>query len=159
MRLITYNSDYRLQLQQLFLDYFNEVHPDEITGDLGDAGGMIDMIIDDDKSIYLVIDKEVVVAYLVVFLHGQYHMTKETVYCEYMYVAESHRSTRAVMYLYGMIGKICNEYQADAIGTTFHTSSNISNNRLVEGEPIATTFRFDLQKQQKYSSKYIKRMR
>ena len=158
MKLITYNTDYKLQLQQLVIDYFNEVHEGEVTGDLSDAGDMIDCAINEGKAIYLVIDKEQVVAYLIVYIQTQYNLTPAIVMCDYMYVTPSHRSTYAIVYLYGMVGKVCNDYQLDAIGSTFANSSNMKNNKIIEGKVIATTYRFKLEEQQAFSSRFIKRM-
>jgi hypothetical protein len=157
MTLVIYEPKHKEQLANLLLDYFDEVHGDDAIGDLSTALAMIDNLTR-TNTIYVIEDNNTITAFLVASILNQFNMTKDIISCDYMYIAPAYRGTKAVMLLYGLIGKMCNELQLDATGTTFHTSSNISNNKRVEGDPIATTYRFQLDKQQKHSSRYISKM-
>jgi len=160
MKLVTYNYSYKQQLSLLLLDYFNELHGDEVVGDVTTAGNMIKELINSNHSIYLLLDDNQesshndIIGFIIVYINDQYGMTKPIIVNEYMYIEPNYRSGRAILYLYTMLGIICDDYQCDGVGTTYSISSNINNNKKLGGIPIATTYRFPLKRVQQITKRY-----
>lgn len=128
--------------------------------DTSNSKNMIDMVTKDNKAIYLLLDSEdIPIGFIITYINNQYNMTTPYIVVEYMYITPLHRSGKAVMYLYTMVGAIVEDNELDVICSTYHTSSNIGNLNLVGGVPIATTYHIDQDTVINKYNKYRKRLR
>lgn len=159
MVLITYKDSYKDSLAELIHLYFLETNTQEYIGNINTAKEMIKQLLL-QKSIYLLLDdsNSKVIGFIVTYLDSQYNMLKQYIVNEYMFVLPEYRSTKAVAYLYYMIGIIARDYNCDVIGTTYCTSSNTSNNQLVGGVTVANVFKIPLEQINKRYEKYTKRL-
>jgi len=153
--LVPYSGDF----VDILDDYFKEVHGDLYIGSKHTISIMITtMLFRENKSIYLLIDKEKPVGFLIVFVHEQYGITPPNLYVDYMYVTPNYRSGNAIMMLYSMVGNISEDLGMDVLGTTFVTSSNKRNNKLVGGEILAEVTYFNREKFNRTLNKFNKRI-
>lgn len=159
MKLEIFNGkQYRQQLINLFYNYFREVHGDEMIGTVSDIDNMLDTFELENKTTYLLLKEDVVIGFVTMFIHNQYNITPPVVYVDYMYVTESHRSSKAIMMLYVMVGEVCEDFDLEALGCTFVTSSNSRNNSIVEGQELARVTRFPREKIKKHLERYKRRL-
>ena len=149
---------YQQQLPQLFLDYFIETHGEDVVGDKTTSASMVTSMIDEGRAIYLLLDDTTVVGFIVAAITNHYNMIKPLVANDFMYIVPEHRNGKAVMFLYTMLGAVCDAYGCGALGTTFHQSSNIKNNKLIGGIPIATVYEFPLDKIRAKYKKYKRKL-
>lgn len=159
MVLITYKDSYKDSLAELIHLYFLETNTQEYIGNINTAKEMIKQLLL-QKSIYLLLDdsNSKVIGFIVTYLDSQYNMLKQYIVNEYMFVLPEYRSTKAVAYMYYMVGTIARDYNCDVIGTTYCTSSNTSNNQLVGGVTVANVFKIPLEQINKRYEKYTKRL-
>lgn len=159
MKVVSYNSSYKVKLASLLIAYFREVEPNRFTGSYTRAVDMIANATAEGRTIYVLVDgNDVPIGFLIAYINDQFKMSKPYVVCEYMYIDPTYRSTLAPMYMYYMLGKICDDYEYDGIGITYNNSSNINNNERLGGKPLATTYTFDLETIRKHYNKYKRRI-
>ena len=138
----------------LFEGYFKEVHGDDYIGSKQTIETLLIHSLMNNKSLYVLLDKQhEPIGFMLVYLNDQYGNTTTTVVCDYMYVSPKHRSSRAIAKLYSMMGDIMEDYNCDGIGTTFVTSSNKGNNKIVGGEVIAEITHVRLDKSRAYNKR------
>lgn len=161
MLLDTYKESYKDSLATLIHLYFLETHTQDYIGDINKAKKMIDELLL-NKSIYVLVDSSSnssLVGFIITYINDQYGMTKAVVVNEYMYIKPEYRSSRAIAYLYFMLGTIAKDYNYDVLGTTFLSSSNTRNNELVGAVPIATVYKFPIETIDTKYNKYKKRLK
>lgn len=157
------NSDFnKASLCNLYWRYFNEVHSEDTIGDFNTITNMIDAFDDLGKTTYVLFDEKqsIFVGFVTMYCNTQYGMTKPVIYVEYMYILPNYRNSIGVALLYSKIGEICMFNNMDCIGSTFTTSANSNNNRLVNGNIIAGVTHFklqDIESNTKRLLKYINR--
>ena len=150
---------YEEQLISMCIDYFQEAEGDNFVGTKETVTKMIvDFVMTQKKTIYLLVEKDELIGFLVVYINDQYGNLKPVVFTEYMYVKPEYRSGRAIMYLYTMLGIISEEYDCDAMGSTLIDSPNIRNNKIVNGTVIAELTRFPLEEIKQKTKLYKKRI-
>lgn len=159
MYIITYKDSYKDSLATLIHLYFLETNTQDYIGTINKAKEMIEQLLL-TKSIYLLIDSSnsKLIGFIITYKDNQYGMLKDYIVNEYMFVSPEYRSTKAIAYLYFMLGHIAKDYNCDVLGTTYLSSSNINNNRLVNSVPIATVFKTPLEEINKRYEKYKKRL-
>ena len=141
------------------IDYFKEAEGDNFVGTEETVTKMIiDFVLIQKKTIYLLVEKDELIGFLVVYINDQYGNLKPVVFNEYMYIKPEYRSGRAIMYLYAMLGMICEEHNCDGTGSTIVNSSNINNNKLLKGTVIAELTRFPLEEIKQKTKLYKKRI-
>lgn len=157
------NSEFhKASLCNLYWMYFDEVHKEDIVGNYNTVLDMVDAFEDMGRTTYLLFDEEhnMHIGFVTMFCNTQYGMTKPVLYVDYMYILPDYRNGIAVAMLYAKIGEICIFNNMDCLGTTFTTSANSNNNRLVNGNIIAGVTHFklqDIESNTKRLLKYINR--
>lgn len=132
---------------KLVCDYFEEVHGSDSLATIDKAKEYLRLSRKDNKAIYILLENEDVIGFIILATNDQYGMTTMVVNTEAMYIIPSFRSSSAIMYLFTMAGLVCEDLHCDNISTTFNSSSNIHNNKTLGGIPIATVYRFPLKTQ------------
>jgi hypothetical protein len=158
MRLETYSTQYKTQFYNLLQDYFIERHGYDFIGDNTTITNMIEEVTGKQYTTYFVLEGDIVAGFIIVCINNQFGNTTPVIMNEYMYVKPEYRNGKATMYLYYMLGLICEDYGYDGVGTTFTTSSNTRNNQILGGEVIAQVTKFPLETINKVVNKYKKRI-
>lgn len=145
-----YNSNdefHKASLCSLYLKYFDEVHKEDTVGNYITVLDMVNAFEDMGRITYLLLDEEhkIHTGFVTMFCNTQYGMTKPVIYVDYMYVLPEYRNGISVALLYAKIGEVCLCNDMECLGTTFTTSANNNNNRLVNGNIIAGVTHFKLQ--------------
>lgn len=157
--LLTYEDTYLYPTAKLICDYFDEVHCNDSVASIDKAKEYIRISLKEGKAIYLLKEYDDIIGFLIMSTNDQNGMTKMVVNTDAMFIIPSFRTSISIMYLYTMAGLVCEDLSCDNISTTFHSSSNINNNRLTGGIPIATVYRFPLEVQLEKLKQYKKRIK
>lgn len=155
-----YNNSYKEQVTELLLLYFKELHSNELVGGIEEASSMLDTLLTTNYHIYIVKDEDVVVGFMVIHFDTHYGMLKPYFMCDYMYIRDDYRSSKAILYLFTMIGYIMHSTGYDCISTTFDVSANIGNIDIIGGERYGQYFRMSLSntKTKQKFKKYMRRL-
>lgn len=160
MKIERVEGNFSNSLLYLVLDYFKEVHKeDNVSSTLSDSRKFLTSCIRDSKALYVLVDDTETIGFLLMSTNDQYGMTKMVVTTDYMYIKPIYRSGESILYLYTMAGIVSDDLGCDNISTTFTSSSNIGNNKRVDGELIAQVYKFPLEKQREKLKKYKKRLK
>ena len=139
MRIVAYEDKYVLSLDRMLVDYFNEMHPDEVTS--ASALMMIQKCLSSNQSIYLLLnDDNLPVGFLICYLNDQYGMLKQQyLTVEYQYLKPGYRNGMALAHQFDMIGRICEDYNCGTVSATYTSSKNIHNLDKLGANVIALT--------------------
>jgi len=156
--IVQYENKYLQETAELVCQYFDEVHSIDSIATIERAKEYIRLSLKEGGAIYLLKEVDSIIGFLFIRTNDQNGMTKMVVNTDAMFVVPSYRTSSAIMYLYYMAGLVCKDLSCDSVSTTFHTSSNIHNNKVVGGIPIATVYRFPLEAQVDKLNQYNKRI-
>ena len=155
-----YDTAYYLDdLLQLVEDYFKELHGEDYVGNQDLIRDFIYNSILNNKSLYTLhkTEEDKVVGWMLIYLNDQGGLTKPVAVMDYIYLRPDVRNGVAIAKMYRMMGDVCIDYNCDGLGTTFNTSSNINNNKIVGGTPLATVTQFKLEDIKPYHDKLKRR--
>ena len=149
-----------IALTPLFYDYFKERHPDILVGSEVMARLMIITMLKNNNYIYYVQDDNSnILGFVTMSVNDQFGMVIPHLVIDYMYIKPEFRKSSVTALLFGVTGHVADNLKMDVIGTTFVTSSNIRNAEVVEGDEIAVTYLYKLDKfnyrYKKYLRKYL----
>lgn len=129
---------------KLYRSYFKEIHKDRFKN--RDNIKAIDKAMRDSRVIAIVgIYKERdLIGFFDFRIENEYGIVDDFIYVRYMYIKPEHRSSLCISYIYEVLALM--SYMNDGIkivGDTYVTSSNDTNNVIVEGNVISKTWVFE----------------
>lgn len=157
MKVIEYEDRYVLSLIDMFLDYFTELHGDQLIGNKVTIEGMI-RDFKENKSIYLLLDNNRPIGFMVGYLNDQYGMVQSHIVCEYQYIKEGHRNGKAILYLTHALAEICTRLELGIVNTTYNTSSSTHNMERLGATIHSTTSILTAEQARKIYKKYTRRI-
>jgi len=143
MKVVIYNKHYRQGLALCLLDYYREMY-DNTIGNLETAEVLIDAYLSNNYWVYVVIDNDEVIGFMVCYVFNNYGMTNDYLVCENMFMVPSKRSSRATLLLFTTLGHVMTHTGLDCVSTTFNSSKNYDNIERIGGMPLATVMKVSL---------------
>lgn len=138
MKVVEYSDKYLLSSVDMFYNYFKEIHGSKLKGNKVTVEGMIRQVLA-EKSVYLLLNNNKPIGFMVGFLNSEYGMVEEHIVCDYQYIKPKYRNGVAIAYLTHALAEICVRLGYGIVNTTINTSSSTHNVLKLGAEIHSTT--------------------